>query len=622
MSVERDGRWLNWFLLFLLGLLVLMPFLGTGFTTNDDAFYALHAVPRWKELLAFLHEESAGQGRFYKYLNVLFFLVPHFAHNFLFTAICNLAAICLNIVLASLLIGRLLTPRMIPVFALLFLALLQDHWGHSLTTAYPFGGQLGLAFCLFSWHLLLSWRCLGGRQRFLSGLGLFFLSLCCNELFVVFLIPGLVLCFMPYSCSDFDEPTGGRSIRAGIGLVCVVLLYVGLYFGYKLVFPGQYAGTSVDFSNFSAWWDVCKRFSISALPLTTFFKERTALSRYSSYFSMETSAMLADRLLYQLQNIGQWKMAWIAQAGLAGGLFVLLLRDSILWVSWKKLLWVAAFGLSLVFVPNALLGLSEKYRQWAQEGAYIYAYTYHSYYGVCVLLCAVAALPSLLFRNRDRIRWTVLTTTATLVAVTAFLTAYSNDSVLRTKRLAAQRWVLADALFDSPVFRNLPDDTRIAAPTLFTCFRILCPPKEYWSAYAEQRSGKHVAILDYLPGQADFGGHPLYFLGMHQAFNTSSQFLTLADVQTLGTGDSVVSSQVQLFIKSRARRVRIFCPVRPGAAPPVLQQLPMRQVACGLFVADISLDTAAEITLVTLLGREILTKEVTVSDQFPYPALR
>ncbi len=624
MISGRDGRWFGYFMLFLLGVLVLFPFLGTGFTTNDDAFYALHAVPRWKALFSFLHEESAGQGRFYKYLNVLFLLAPHFAHNFLFTAVCNLVVICLNIVLASVLIGRLLAPRLGLVFALLFLALLQDHWGHSLLTAYPFGGQLGLAFCMSSWHVLLRWRCLGGRGWLLAGLSLFFCSLCCNELFVVYLIPSLLLCRMPQANPDCPQNTG-RFFTAGIGLCSAVLLYVALYFGYKLLFPGKYTGTAIVLTDFSAWWNVCKQFSTSALPLTTFVKERTALSRYGPYFSMDTSAMLVDRLLYQVRNIAQWKTAWLIQSGLAGYLCWSLLQERIKGLTWKRMFWPVLFGLSLVFVPNALLGLSEKYRLWAREGAYAYAYTYHSYYGVCVLMTVLAALPSLLFGQRDRARKCILAPAVLLLSVAVFLTAYANDSVLRTKRLAAQRWELANALFDSPVFHNFPDNTRIAAPTLFNCFRILCPPKEYWSAYAEQRSGKRVVILDYLPLQPDPGKPgkgPLYYLGMHQAFNASSQFLTLADVQTVGTGDNVVSSQVQLFIKSRSRKVRVYCPVRPGAAPPLLQQRPMRQIACGLFVADIEVDTAAEVTLITLLGKEISAKYVVINDQFPYPALR
>lgn len=621
MNVERNGHWFGVSLLFLLGVLVLLPFLGTGFTTNDDAFYALQAASgSWKALVHFLHEESAGQGRFYKYFSVLLLLIPHYAHNAVFSVGCNLAAVGLNIVLAACLAGRLLAPRMGMLFALLFLALLQDHWGHSLLTAYPLYGQLGLTCSLLSWHMLLNWRCRGGRKRLLGALALFFLSLCCNELFVVFVVPGFLLCCMPRTGQDCSDTAGGP-LAGGVGLLSVTLLYVALYVAYKSVFPGEYAGNSMVLGDFSAYWGVVKRFSISALPLTVFFKERLALSRYGPYFSMDTSALLVDRLLYQLTNAAQWKAAWIAQAGLAGLLFWDLLRDGIRGLGWKKLFWTALFGLSLVLAPNALLGLSEKYRQWVREGAYNYAYTYHSYYGVCILLTTLFALLSLLFKKKARLRKPLLALLALLLAAASFLTAYANDSVLNTKRLAAQRWELADALFDSALFHNLPNDTRIAAPTLFRCFRILCPAKDYWSTYAAQRTGKRIAVLDHIPHQVE-QGRAWYFAELHQAFNRAGQFLTFADVQDLATGGSVLSSQVQLFIKTRARKVRIICPVRPGAAPPTLQNKPMRQIACGVFVADAVLDTGANVVLVTLLGNNILAEEVLVSDQFPYPALR
>ncbi len=629
MNYEQVERWFGFFILFLLGLLVFFPLMGTGFTTNDDAYYAFHAGTSWQAMLGTMHEEAVFQGRFYKYFFFLLLTLPHFFQNPAVTIAINIVAISANVLLAALLLGRLFSARLGMLFALFFLALLQDHWGHSLLTSYPLSRQVGLLFCLLCWHFLLNWRQRGLQRWFQGSLALYFLALCCNEFFILF-VPLHLIVFLLSGSGREDENEYGPGTRRGllmsaIAFSCVAVLYLALYLGYRRLFPSAYGGTEASLGDLNGYWAVLKQFSLSAMPLVVFFKERLSLSRYAPYFSMDSSAMLLDRLQYQLANFRQWNTAWMVQAILAGVGFVVFSWNAHVRMSWKKYCLFGVFGVLILFLPNALLGLTEKYRQWVSEGTYAYAFTYHSFYGVCLLLVLLTALCNALLGRWRRIRAVALCALGVFLAAATFLTAYSNDSIARTKRLAAQRWELANALFDSAIYHDFSAGTRIAAPTLFSCFRILCPPPEYWSEYAAQRTGKKVRILDYfpeVPQQEASAAQPLYYAQLHQAFNNSSQFLTLADVRTPSTEGSVLSSQVHLFVKTRARMVRILCPVRPGAAPPTLRQKPMHQSACGLFVADVTLDTAKNITLITITGDDILSKEIVITEQFSYPALR
>jgi len=536
----------------------LLPYLNTGYATNDDMIIAYHPYNGYVEW-------AKAQGRLYLMsLHALTASAAHAFRDMVLIKAVSLLAIVLNLALFGWLVHRLTGNVATTWLALLAWTTLQrDSWEHYLITSAPLVYTVPLS--LFFLSLITLDRGVENKSQrmLLLSAVLYALTLHYSEMFYV-----LALCFLPVLCRH--PGASWKSIWFhGAFWALMALLYAVWRATHPSAYDGNSLGASFQFKNFfrTLW-----TYSVSGFPTCEyqFFGE---VRRFSNLGDVSLNPLHGwPDMTAWLQNLRHFEPAWLLRAALAAGVAWALLRRFAVTVSLSTWAAIGALAAYLVFLPNLPHALTPKYQFWVcQADSRIYVGTYYSFFGICLLMGAIACHLTAMARA-GLIRTTVVAALAALVFVGTLRVSAWNDAEVASKVYSHKRWELVDDFLSSSSFQTIPVGSIVCAPTLKTrSFGCADPFPGYWNAYVFHKTGKALSIL---ANQEEIReafrdtpstSAPRYYLKYSADHNRPEGCLIFAPVRDLRMGEDAddpmlaVGDEAELFFRApNFRRILLF----------------------------------------------------------------
>lgn len=459
----------------------LLPYLNTGYATNDDMQNVSRPYSHFVQI-------ASDQGRlFFMTLHGLTASGAHVCREMVVTKAVSLLVIVTNFILFGCLIHRLAKNTAITWLALLAWAALQrDSWEHYLITASPLVYTLPLSLFFLSLIACDFGIERGSKKLLLLSALLYALTLHYSEMFYA-----LILCFLPVLCRHSTASWKSLSFHGIFFLLMVVL-----YGTWRLCHPSQYEGNSLDTSfRLKDFFQTLLTYGLSNFP-AYHYGTPDEIRRFSVFQGSSFNPFHGlPVLITWLQNLRCFEPAWLLRAALAAGIVWILLRRFAVTLSLSAWMVIGTFAACLIFLPNLPHALTPKYQRWIREDSHIYAGTYFSFFGICLLMgafaCHLTAITRIgLVRNATAVVFT------TLVFISTLEVSAWNEAEVDSKVYAHRKWEFFDDFLSSALFRELPAGSIIYAPSLMTrTYHIPACYPGYWNEYIRYKMGRDVSIL-------------------------------------------------------------------------------------------------------------------------------
>lgn len=554
----------------------LLPYLNTGYATNDDMENAT---------LSYSHyvQRAGEHGRiFFMTLHGPTAIGAHVCREMVVTKFFSLLMIATNFILFGWLVHRLARNTAVTWLSLLAWSTLHcDSWEHYLITAYPiiFTLPLSLFFLsLIAYDYGIERR--STKLLFLSAF-LYLVTLNYCEIFYIF-----GLCFLPIL---YRHPAASCKSLSLHGIFLLLMLLV--YGAWRLYSPSQYDGNVLDASfRLKDFFRTLLSFSLSNFPIYH-YDTPDEIRRFSSFQGASFNPLYGLPILADwLQNFRNFEPAWLMRATLAAGAAWILLRRFALKLSLSTWMVIGTSAVCLIFLPNLLFALTPKYQRWVREGSNMYMASYFSFFGICLFMGAFACHLTAITRIRPVRAVTTVVFAALVFAGTLRFSAW-NDAEVASKVYSHRKWEFFDDFLSSDLFRELPAGSIIYAPSLTTrtCGIAVSYPG-YWRDYVHYKTGRKINILtekeemEASLRDKTLSSAPRYYLKYSPNHAWSETCLLFASVLSLqiveDTADPirVIGNEAHIFLHafelgSRCDRILLFQDESGSRAVEVLNRL-------------------------------------------------
>jgi hypothetical protein len=153
---------------------------------------------------------------------------------------------------------------------------------------------------------------------------------------------------------------------------------------------------------------------------------------------------------------------------------------------------------AFIFIPNILLGLTDRHAGWVKSGVTSYLYTYYSAISAAIFMALVVlAMISIFSRAVNYFKIMLFCAISICFGIVAFATALHNKNIANEQVLSNDKWVIVDQLIKSNFFSEIPDGAIISAATLTAHYKgIMVAPASYWEAYIKRKTSKKITLSD------------------------------------------------------------------------------------------------------------------------------
>ena len=527
----------------IVALIVLFPFLGTRYVTRDDSEVA---VMTWRDIKTMSLYMARVSGRIYFIVGFWFGWIPYAIDSFRYFKAVQMLGLLGNFIALYYVAWKVGRSWILGLLALLVaLATTQSRWDHNIIAAYPWAFSTSLTLSMLAIGLFADFLDTGSkRSRFLSAAA-FFLSLLTYESFLLYAVAFPALAW-PRAQSLRRALTA--TLKSIWPQVVAGSLYIGAYLAFRIAYPPEYSGTSVQISPgrmFAVW----KAFTLSALPATAYSDLPKLLDEFSdAYVGYEPGvAGLAHHL----------RIEWVVLMAVVLPLCAWLVNRA---ASEKtsRLGRGALVGLLMSTLPQLPHMLSAQYQDWVvRVGVRSHVPTYFAGFGVALLLAFGVSAVAKATHGTPLWTWSV----AAILAWIALLTAFSNFYVARSQTVARRQFDLVDFVIHSEQFAALPDDAVVWAPTWWRDVYSMSVLDDYWTRYARLRTGRPVRFVRTLsefhdvcktwcPGRA-------WFAAYNRDTHGTNHYMLLAPME----GDphnGLFAPFVDAFVLSQSRMFGVF----------------------------------------------------------------
>ena len=329
---------------------------------------------------------------------------------------------------------------------------------HNLFISYALCHQLPIGLALLSLHLFLKGLDKPKKTRTAASCVLFLAACMIYEAFIPFVI--VFAAAAAVKCRD------GKSFPAYILAVLrkilpqliTALAYAAVYFTWQHFYPPSYAGTSLYLHEPFLSLEAVGTYSLSMSPLAQL------------YYLAERTEVTAGIFVRSITAPGIIKAVLIAAAAAA------VIVQSSRKVRFKGLMPVLLLG---IFVPNLLIGFSEKYVSSLKKGVISYLSSFYSYLFLMAVLCGLCMI---VYRSLNSKGLRILGVSV-ISCVVVFL-SLSSDYVVK---YWGDYYIEADRRY-----KNF--DRAVSSETIVSC-------DSGWQIYAPDNAGIHALesyTLDYI----------------------------------------------------------------------------------------------------------------------------
>ncbi|MEI7983124.1 MAG: hypothetical protein WCI71_15850, partial [Bacteroidota bacterium] len=483
-------------------------------------------------------------GRFYLYLVKPISGLPYIVDNpviinlfqYIPLIFCFLGA-------AKILLTVTKSKEMAILYLLVFLLIMQVSKHTNLMVSYPF--YFSFSFLLLLLSVLLLLRYYGNKKKRLliySSL-LFAVALLFYETYIFFLVfAAIIVISSNFKTDDKKMVRIKKSCFQFSPFLLVGVIYLIIYFVYRIYYPSQYAGTSFATKtvNFSSFFTVIWRLAYSSFPLTVY--------ETSHNIFWDKSEMVTGYSPVLLNLLLRARVEWIVKGILVSWVGYKLL-DSVPPIKLRTLF--AGFGISvlLIFMPHIPLALTEKYTFCVENGDMIgYVTTFFSLFGTLLLITILLTYLVNLFNFNLTVKRVVIAVMVLGFYICSILTDFSNYYIAKDIRRANLRLYAVDELIKTDEFKSIPPNSPFYARDMYNnpsySAASLTEQMFNWFEYLEAKTGVYYPLgreakifLDYSKNLSQVP----YFLTMRQAEKSEDVSLVMAQMKPLQPQDSVVN---------------------------------------------------------------------------------
>lgn len=563
----------NIFLLLVLMVIVTYPLAFIGFTTNDDATIAINSGYS-TNLIETAKYHAVNQGRFSFFWGHPLLRIPYAVDSTAWYVSMKIGAFIFLLGALYYAVNKTFRSGWIALTSLLFfLAFIQNGWNHNGLTSYPFAFNFMAAFFLLSIGLFSS--AIERKSLALAGLsGLLYFFALGSELFVLF-FPFYVAVFLMRVAQQGSVIKRCMENKKYILSIALPLMaYLVIYSAWRYSYPSNYDGNSLNAFDISATTKVVAAYSLTAFPL-------------KSLYFLGTSPGI-QIILSELTSI------YFIKSAVAGFIFVRLMTTTSFTAPGTRVLVggivVSSIG---IFLPNLLLGFTQKHQDWLTAGTYSYLYTYYSFIFVVVFLALILAYINIKSRSwQTGLRLTLILLGLIVVMGLSFAVEVRNQYIAFDQKLSHRKWQLMDAVIKSPYFMEIPKGATVVAPSLSSHYRgIAIVSASYWSKYTKYKTGKNINFVD----DQCKGGVSCYALVFRQQPNSDDQYIVLAKITN---PDWLTSTDMMIYSMPNKSEPILTGSFMPGELSPRLEinDAPISNLGHGLFSSK--LDHGAKYKLV------------------------
>lgn len=587
----------NLFLLSLLAVITFYPVLFVGFTTHDDIVAASRGIS-WADALHY----SKIQGRFNFFWSYYLWKMPYIIDNRAWYLSVKTGALFLMLTGLWYAIYQLFRSGWMVLAALFFfLAFIQNGWDHNALNSYPVVFNCFAALFLFSLGLFskaINQNNIG--LAFCSGV-LYFFALGV-ELFVLFFPYYVVVLLSKNSLggSVLSRFIAGKNYFLAVALP--LMLYLVMYLVWRRIYPSSYDGNSVFSFNLFAAIKVVATYSLNAFPMATLH-----------YIYPPHSIRLIPNATDLRIIMAQIDLADIIKPVVAGFLFTRLMTAPNYIVPRVRTLYLAAILAFVgIFIPNLLLGFTQRHQNWLAGGTTSYVYTYYSFIAAAIFGALILAI----INNRSRLwppklRLIFIMIGAIIIMVITFCVEENNQIIGFDQKLSHRKFQLMDEVIKSPAFKEISDGSTIVAPTLSAHQRGIAQALgNDWSSYIKHKTGKNIRFDDFTCNNIK----TCYTLVFHQEIS-DNQFIVLAKIKNIVT---LASSELTIFSMPAHPGSVLFGSFEPSMITPRIEinSVPLANVGTGFFsgvlppVSDDSIVQTARLTSTV----DMIPEQLTISN--------
>ncbi|MBI3070985.1 MAG: hypothetical protein HYY84_02555 [Deltaproteobacteria bacterium] len=465
-----------------LAALTLLPYAETGFTTNDDTRLALVTDPfesGW--------QAAKSAGRLLHAVGGVIAYVPYLVDDNLYYQTIRLGSLAVSVFLFGFVVFRLFRSFRLGLLAVVFFfAFLTNSWQHNLITSYPFVYSVGIcAFLvsLLSFHRFLSkptWR-LGVATG-----ATYLVALFISEIFVLYLI---VFFALGLSVRPIEWSPRPRIIYRKLALmvppVATALLFVVVYFSFRLVYPATYEGIEVaGGGQVDRILSVVWRYSLSAFP---------GHFPFSGIHDglVSTSARGGGPFV---TLVAELRVVWVVKALLVAVAVAAALKSRARLFVGRPWMGGLSLGAVLIFLPNLLVAMSPKYQRWVAEGSQAYTTTHFSFFAVTLFLAILMIGAVRALESRKALQRLTKGALLSATVLMSLVTDAHNHIVTEDQVRSQAKWRLMDAFIRTPEFKAIADGSVIVAPSLWKFHGIVENHETYWTDYLYRKTGKKILV--------------------------------------------------------------------------------------------------------------------------------
>ena len=524
---------------FIIGLITFYPLFTTGFGCADDVQnYLITLKKEFAHNSGYLAQMS---GRFYYYIVYIVLDIPYLWDNTFIMKLFQILPILAGLLLFVAILRKITNSTEFSyLFLLIFLVTMQISGYTSLFLTYPLYFTFAFDLILLSLLLLLiylkrekNWILILASVIF--GLGLLF--------YETFLIYGFIL-YLVILAVKYEK--GGtffnwikRTILPFLPFLVVMIIYLAIYFIFRIYHPSIYDGSTFTNSKFSfaLFFKTIWGISYTAFPLTIWG---------SSLEIFKTQTLLIDGFRpVVLDVIVHGKAEWLVKAILVvmtGG-WILLRVEKI-----NHRLFFTGIGVSvlMIFLPQFPLGLTPKYTFYAKVGMIGYIPTYFSLFGSVLLITLLIGYLIQWFDFSKILKRIVIWIIMTGFFVCSYLTDFTNDTVARDVRSANLRFYAMDEMIKNDRFATIPSGSDVFGKDLYNnpsfSAHFITEQSFNWSDYIGLKSGKFLNVFredKEFETMVKDSTKEVYLFTCHQAAKDESVLLGIGKLLRPIEGDSL-----------------------------------------------------------------------------------
>ncbi|MDO8684063.1 MAG: hypothetical protein Q7N50_11345 [Armatimonadota bacterium] len=412
---------------------------------------------------------AVSQGRFYQLVTYPLTQLSYATDSFVPYYVLRIASIVAAFVSFFLVVRSLGSMLIALLAATLLIGLMETGYAFNPFHALPLWFSFGLALNLFAIYCFKRHFTTGKQSWVYASAACFTGSALTYEPFVLYGASYVLIMLT-------ERPKGSipwvQDVRWWFSKLWPVMIMTGLYavayVAFRMVYPSQYPGTKLSLGTISSTVGTIFRLSLCGLNWTGL------------------GSLFMPRELMRVS----WISAIVAigvGTTCARMVFLLASDDK----EWKKVRCLACVSLLYLLLPNVLLSLTERYRDYHAFPLY-YLTTFYSGFAATIIVAAFAIVV-VRFSSNWRLRACSSTVVGAILCALTYGNFAESERIYANHRLERQKWAFVDtALAMCGAEKNIV----LYFPQLSNS--AVHDPYEYWEGYVQTKTNGNVTIVPYL----------------------------------------------------------------------------------------------------------------------------